>query len=143
MQFYARFRDEDNRLTGDHRRARPTGPRARSPAFERLFDGALVQAHQDLLDSPGDISAKVRFVTIYHLILESTLGLTAFRFIASTWNARGFCPASSRGYSKIHHDETRHIGYGVWFLREAVRATRRCGNPRDARRALPLATPSR
>jgi ribonucleoside-diphosphate reductase beta chain len=25
------------------------------------------------------------------------------------------------GYSKIHRDETRHIGYGVWFLREAVR----------------------
>ena len=25
------------------------------------------------------------------------------------------------GYSKIHHDENRRIGYGVWFLREAVR----------------------
>ena len=25
------------------------------------------------------------------------------------------------GYSKIHHDETRHIGYGIWFLRETVR----------------------
>ena len=24
------------------------------------------------------------------------------------------------GYTKIHHDEHRHIGYGVWFLREAV-----------------------
>ena len=24
-------------------------------------------------------------------------------------------------YSKIHHDETRHIGYGIWFLRETVR----------------------
>src|SRR5438445_11410371 len=24
--------------------------------------------------------------------------------------------------SRIHHDETRHIGYGVWFLREAVGA---------------------
>jgi hypothetical protein len=25
------------------------------------------------------------------------------------------------GHSKIHHDETRHIGYAVWFLRETVR----------------------
>ena len=25
------------------------------------------------------------------------------------------------GYSKIHHDEQRHIGYGTWFLREAIR----------------------
>jgi ribonucleoside-diphosphate reductase beta chain len=30
-------------------------------------------------------------------------------------------PGFVDGYSKIHHDETRHIGYGVWFLREAVR----------------------
>jgi ribonucleoside-diphosphate reductase beta chain len=32
--------------------------------------------------------------------------------------------ASSRvveGYTKIHHDEHRHIGYGVWFLRYAAR----------------------
>ena len=25
------------------------------------------------------------------------------------------------GYGRIHHDETRHIGYGVWYLRETVR----------------------
>ncbi len=24
------------------------------------------------------------------------------------------------GYTKIHHDEHRHIGYGIWFLRQAV-----------------------
>ena len=29
-------------------------------------------------------------------------------------------PGFVEGYSKIHHDEQRHIGYGVWFLREAV-----------------------
>ena len=31
-------------------------------------------------------------------------------------------PGFVEGYSKIHHDETRHIGYGVWFLRETVTA---------------------
>ncbi len=30
-------------------------------------------------------------------------------------------PGFVEGYSKIHHDETRHIGYGIWFLRETVR----------------------
>ena len=30
-------------------------------------------------------------------------------------------PGFVDGYSHIHHDETRHIGYGVWFLRESVR----------------------
>jgi ribonucleoside-diphosphate reductase beta chain len=33
----------------------------------------------------------------------------------------GLLPGFIEGYSKNHHDETRHIGYGVWFLRETVR----------------------
>ena len=60
-------------------------------------------------------------MTIYHLILESTLGLTSFRFITRYLEREELLPGFVDGYSKIHHDETRHIGYGVWFLREAVR----------------------
>jgi ribonucleoside-diphosphate reductase beta chain len=32
----------------------------------------------------------------------------------------GLLPGFLAGYSKIHHDEHRHIGYGIWFLRWAV-----------------------
>ena len=60
-------------------------------------------------------------MTIYHLILESTLGLTTFKFTTDYLSAEGLLPGFVDGYSKIHHDETRHIGYGVWFLRETVR----------------------
>ena len=31
-------------------------------------------------------------------------------------------------HSKIHHDETRHIGYGIWFLRETVRTSADMGD---------------
>ena len=60
-------------------------------------------------------------MTLYHLVLESTLGLTSFRFITGYLEDEGLLPGFVEGYSKIHHDETRHIGYGVWFLRETVR----------------------
>jgi ribonucleoside-diphosphate reductase beta chain len=30
-------------------------------------------------------------------------------------------PGFVDGCSRIHHDEQRHIGYGVWYLRDAVR----------------------
>jgi ribonucleoside-diphosphate reductase beta chain len=121
MQFYARFRDEvidsPDLIAAHVRRARERI----SPAFRRLFDEVVVEAHESLIHSPDDPLAKVRFVTIYHLILESTLGLTAFRFITQYLERAGLLPGFVDGYSKIHHDETRHIGYGVWFLREAVR----------------------
>jgi ribonucleoside-diphosphate reductase beta chain len=29
-------------------------------------------------------------------------------------------PGFVDGYTRIHHDEQRHIGYGTWFLRQAV-----------------------
>jgi ribonucleoside-diphosphate reductase beta chain len=121
MQFYAYFRDEviaePATITAHVEKAREQV----SPAFRKIFDGALVEAHERLVASPADFQAKVRFITIYHLILESTLGLTTFRFITQYLEREGLLPGFVEGYSKIHHDETRHIGYGVWFLREAVR----------------------
>lgn len=121
MQFYARFRDEviaAPELIAVHvERAREQV----SAAFRQIFDGALVEAHEALVAAPGERAAKVRFVVIYHLILESTLGLTSFRFITGYLEANGLLAGFVDGYSKIHHDETRHIGYGVWFLRETVR----------------------
>jgi ribonucleoside-diphosphate reductase beta chain len=121
MQFYARFQDEvvaaPATVAAHVERAR----REVTPAFERIFDEALVEAHEQLVAAPADLALKVRFVTIYHLILESTLGLTTFRFATEYLERKSLLPGFVDGYSKIHHDETRHIGYGVWFLREAVR----------------------
>jgi ribonucleoside-diphosphate reductase beta chain len=121
MQFYARFRDEviaSPELIAAHV---ASAREQVSGAFRHIFDDVLVAAHEKLVAAPGDLAAKVRFVTIYHLILESTLGLTSFRFITGYLGEQDLLPGFVDGYSKIHHDETRHIGYGVWFLREAVR----------------------
>jgi ribonucleoside-diphosphate reductase beta chain len=121
MQFYARFRDEVIDSPAIIAAHVESAREQVSPAFRRIFDEALVEAHQALVASPDDLEAKVRFVTLYHLILESTLGLTSFRFITGYLEREELLPGFVEGYSKIHHDETRHIGYGVWFLREAVR----------------------
>jgi ribonucleoside-diphosphate reductase beta chain len=120
MQFYARFRDE---VVAEPAMIAAHVEQAReqiSPAFRKIFDEALVEAHEQLVAAPGDLAAKVRFVTIYHVILEATLGLTSFRFITGYLEAEELLPGFVEGYSRIHHDETRHIGYGVWFLRGTV-----------------------
>jgi ribonucleoside-diphosphate reductase beta chain len=120
MQFYARFQDEviaDPQAIADH------VARAReflSPAFSDVFDKALVQAHERLVANPDDAGAKVEFVTTYHMVIEGTLGLTAFNFITAYLERESLLPGFVEGYSRIHHDEQRHIGYGVWFLREAI-----------------------
>ncbi len=127
MQFYARFQDEvvaaPDVIAAHVARARANV----SDAFRQIFDVELVAAHERLIREPASLAAKVRFVTIYHLILEGTLGLTTFKFTTDYLSNEGLLPGFVEGYSKIHHDETRHIGYGVWFLRETVKADEGAG----------------
>jgi ribonucleoside-diphosphate reductase beta chain len=120
MQFYARFQDE---VVANPAAIAAHVERAReqiSPAFRLIFDTALVEAHQQLLDGPRDPAAKVRFVALYHQILEGTLGLTSFNFVSGYLEREGLLSGFVEGYSKIHHDEQRHIGYGTWYLRAAI-----------------------
>ena len=121
MQFYARFQDEvvaEPQVIAAHvERARAQV----SPAFRHIFDEVLVEAHDALVAAPADLAAKVRFVTLYHQVIEATLGLTSFKFITDHLRERDLLRGFVDGYERIHHDETRHIGYGVWFLRETVR----------------------
>jgi ribonucleoside-diphosphate reductase beta chain len=120
MQFYARFQDEvvaePDAISAHVERSREQ----LSAAFHEIFDGALVRAHERLVANPADPEAKVAFVTVYHQVLEGTLGLTSYKFVTDYLNRESLLPGFVEGYSKIHHDEQRHIGYGTWFLRRAI-----------------------
>jgi ribonucleoside-diphosphate reductase beta chain len=122
MQFYARFQNE---VIADPASIAAHVARARevlgSP-FEQLFDVALVDAHDRLRSEPDSREAKVDFVTIYHMVIEGTLGLVASHFLLDFLRGRDHLPGFVSGYSRIAADEQRHIAYGTWFLREAVRS---------------------
>ena len=122
MQFYARYQDEviaDPAAIGEHvARARE----ALGAPFRRIFDEALVDAHERLRRDPADREAKVDFVTIYHMVIEGTLGLTASHFLLDFLGRRGVLPGFVEGYGLIAADEQRHIAYGTEFLRRAVGA---------------------
>jgi ribonucleoside-diphosphate reductase beta chain len=128
MQFYARVQDE---VVAERAAIARHVERAReqvSPAFRTIFDEKLLAAHHGLLANPRDAGAKVAFVTVYHLVLEATLGLTTFEFSTRLLERESLLPGFLEGYTKIHHDEHRHIGYGIWFLRRAVAADRGMGD---------------
>jgi ribonucleoside-diphosphate reductase beta chain len=121
MQFYARFQNEviaDPAAIGAHvERAR----QVLGPPFRKVFDEALVKAHERLRLEPRNREAKVDFVTIYHMVIEGTLGLTASHFLLDFLRGRGLLPGFVEGYSRIAADEQRHIAYGTEFLQRAVR----------------------
>ncbi len=122
MQFYARFQDEVITDPGTIAAHVARSREVLGAPFKQIFDEALVQAHDRLLADPADHEAKVDFVTIYHMILEGTLGLVTSHFLLDLLRERELLPGFVDGYSRIAADEQRHIAYGTWFLREAVTA---------------------
>jgi ribonucleoside-diphosphate reductase beta chain len=120
LQFYARFQNE---IVADPAAISTHVARAREhlgEPFRAIFDEALVQAHERLVADPRDRAAKVEFVTIYHQVIEGTLGVTAFHFITNYLNEHRLVPGFVEGYRRIARDEQRHVAYGTGFLRGAV-----------------------
>ena len=149
MQHYARFQSD---VVADPQAIATHVARSRErlgEPFAVIFDQALVEAHRRLAADPRDRAAKAEFVTTYHLVIESTLGLTAFEFITRYLERERLLPGFVDGYGRIHHDEQRHIAYGVGYLQSAVAAAPELGDTVRAtlRRLLPsvaeaLAPPS-
>jgi ribonucleoside-diphosphate reductase beta chain len=112
-----------------------------NPAFIELFDGHLVDAQERLLADPGDLEAKVDFVTTYHMIIEGTLALTGQFFIQDFLETNNVLPGCLEGFQRISQDEHRHVAYGTWFLQQ------KCTDPAMRRRVraklqelIPIAT---
>jgi ribonucleoside-diphosphate reductase beta chain len=89
-----------------------------NPAFIEMFDDVLVEWGRRLVENPGDLEAKVDFVTLYHMIIEGTLALTGQFFLTDYMERKGILPGWVEGFKLISQDEHRHVAYGTWLLRE-------------------------
>ena len=87
-----------------------------SDSFIELFDHNLVAAGQRLIENPGDIEAKVDFVTTYHMVIEGTLALTGQYTVTEWCESNDKLPGFLEGFKRISQDEHRHVAYGTWFL---------------------------
>jgi ribonucleoside-diphosphate reductase beta chain len=90
-------------------------------SFKVLFDEVLVDANRRLLADPGDMEAKVDFVTTYHMVIEGTLALTGQDTLTRVFEERGILPGFLEGFRKISQDEHRHVAFGTWFLQQKAR----------------------
>ena len=90
--------------------------------YEKLFDGILHEAAETLRKDPSDFAALVRGVTVYMVVIEGTLALTGARFIIRSLKQRNWLPGFTQGFTAVNRDESRHVGFGVKFLADAIKA---------------------
>jgi ribonucleoside-diphosphate reductase beta chain len=96
-------------------------------AFTELFDRRLMQALTRLRLNPRDGDAKLEAVTIYHLVVEATMGLTGMHFLLDYFTKHSLFPGITAGLRNVERDEHRHVAYGTWFLRKKCREQDRHG----------------
>ena len=86
-----------------------------------LFDGILHDCAETLRKDPSDTTALVRGVTVYMIVIEGTLALTGARFILRYLKSADRLPGFQQGFTAVNRDESRHVGFGVKFLADAIK----------------------
>jgi ribonucleoside-diphosphate reductase beta chain len=140
--FFARVFNEVLDVAGGLREtlAHAADLRFRGGGYGRIFDpedGELVTLTEAVRTEPRDYSRWVQAVTIYHLMVEAMLALPGQRNVLRLLRANGLLPGFRAGFTAVTRDESRHVSYGVWALREAVRAGRESDVRTVVDRALP------
>ncbi len=117
-QHFNRFYEQVLKLDGsfESRLERARGDLNQS--FLDLFDGELVRSGLRLTENPGDVEAKIDFVTLYHMIIEGTLALTGQFFLTDYLEQHELLPGFLEGFRLISQDEHRHVAYGTWYLQQ-------------------------
>ena len=89
--------------------------------WTKLFDGILHEAAERLRKDPSDFPSLVRGVTVYMVVIEGMLALTAARFMIKSLRERNAFPGFVAGFTAVNRDESRHVGFGVKFLADAIK----------------------
>jgi ribonucleoside-diphosphate reductase beta chain len=93
--------------------------------FKQLFDGILHDVADELRRDPSNFEALVRGITVYMIVIEGTLALTGARFILRSLREMDRMPGFRDGFTHVNRDESRHVGFGVKLLADAIKADAR------------------
>jgi ribonucleoside-diphosphate reductase beta chain len=99
--------------------------RQNSGGYGRIFDphdGELVKATEAVRLDPSNYGLWVEAVTVYHLMIEALLALPGQRRTLRLLRENDLLPGFRAGFTAVTRDESRHVSYGVWALRQAVGA---------------------
>src|SRR5215471_14977789 len=128
--FFARFFGEALGVAGGLREAlahAAAEARQFGGGYGRIFEpqqGELVTLTEAVRVEPDDYGLWVQGITLYHLMIEAVLALPGQRRLLRLTRMNDLLPGFRAGFTAVTRDESRHVSYGVWALREAVRAGR-------------------
>jgi ribonucleoside-diphosphate reductase beta chain len=80
----------------------------------------LMQIADRLRQEPRNLTCLIEGVTLYHVIIEGTMALAGQRALLELYRQDNLFPSFRGGFTAVARDESRHVVFGVKFLRDMI-----------------------
>ncbi len=91
-----------------------------NPHLKFILMASLDDVGERLRQEPKNLATLVEGVTLYHVIIEGTMALAGQRGILENYRQQDILPGFRGGFTAVARDESRHVVFGVKFLRDMV-----------------------
>src|SRR5215470_12470623 len=81
---------------------------------------ALSEVAERIQLEPGNLAHLVEGIALYHVIVEGTMALAGQRSILEFYRRNNLFPVFRGGFTAVARDESRHVVFGVKFLRDMI-----------------------
>lgn len=90
------------------------------PKMKYILIEALYGIADSIRREPGNLANLIEGVTLYHVVIEGTMALAGQRSILDLYRQYNLFPAFRGGFTAVARDESRHVVFGVKFLRDMI-----------------------
>jgi len=97
------------------------------PATATMLLEVLPEATNRVAREPGNLEALVEAITVYHILIEGAMALAGQRGMLNTYRQMNVLPGFRAGFTAVARDESRHVLFGVAFLRRMAQQDARYG----------------
>jgi ribonucleoside-diphosphate reductase beta chain len=88
--------------------------------MKHILVDALMQIADRLRQEPRNLTSLIEGVTLYHVIIEGTMALAGQRALLELYRQDNLFPGFRGGFTAVARDESRHVVFGVKFLRDMI-----------------------
>ena len=97
------------------------------PATATMLLEVLPEATSRVAREPGNLETLIEAITVYHILIEGAMALAGQRGMLNTYREMNVLPGFRAGFTAVARDESRHVLFGVGFLRQMAQRDARYG----------------
>src|SRR5207248_8569788 len=96
--------------------------------LQYILIDSLSDVAERIRQEPTNLAHLIEGITLYHLIVEGTMALAGQRSILDFYRQNNLFPAFRGGFTAVARDESRHVVFGVKFLRDMIQRDKAYAN---------------